>query len=213
MIDVGSGVRAKLPRASDLLNELDWLTIEYMRDNPYHFDVDFDRAAMQYGVTVDVKPTPLSLAVIFGEVLHDLRSALDHTARLLVQADHKEPELNPLWLLQVLKNTDKHRLLNVTALVGSGGAAFVPAPLDPNRATTHEQRRHLVQLVPGLRQVFDVAEDEVFKPATIAGLWGYTVGLAGPNAGYSNQLVGTGRTLAIHIAEHVLPRFGEFFHT
>lgn len=256
MNEAGRGVAAKLVRAAELLNQLDWLVVEYLRDNPYSLIVELDRAALQYKVRVDVVPTPLSFAVIFGEVLHDLRSALDHTARLLVQADGNEPvdkgrwlttfpihserpgrgvdiapgvssairdaldavqpyndaepEKNLLWRLQALNNIDKHRLLSVTALIGSGGAAFVPAPLDPERATTEEERRHIVRLIPGIEQVFDVTEDEVFDPATVAGSWAYTVGLGGTDTGFSNQLVGTGKAIAAHVAEHVLPKFGEF---
>lgn len=250
------GVAAKLIRAAQLLNELEGMTIDFMVQKPYELEVTFNRSKMQYRVEVKVSQTPDAYAVIFGEILHDIRSALDYTARLLVLSEGKkpiddepkktafpvfdrrrseapnivpglsddlravldavqpyndpDPRQNLLWRLQYLNNVDKHRLLNVTALIGSGGAAFVPAPLDPERPTTQEQRRHLVRLVPGISQVFDVTEDEVFEPATVAGMWGYTVGLGGPDAGFSDQLVGTGRELLMHVAEDVMPRFGVF---
>jgi hypothetical protein len=251
-----SGVTAKLMRAFDLLNQLDSMIFQYLLDKPYDFDVTFNRPSMQYTVVVSVKPTPNSFAVVFGEVLHDLRSALDHTARLLVQAEGKEPvdggykrttfpifksepaggvdiapglsrpvrdalaavqpynaadpEKDLLWRLHQMNNIDKHRLLHVTALSGNGGAAFVPAPLDPERPTTQEQRRHHIRLVPDTKQVFDVTEAEVFEPATVAGLWGFTVGLGGPDAGFSNQLIGVGREIGKHLAEEVLPLVGPF---
>ncbi|MFW8744877.1 hypothetical protein [Mesorhizobium japonicum] len=251
-----SGVVAKLERAGALLGELDQMAFAYLADHPFTFDVTLDRALRQYTVVVHVKETPASLAVVFGEVLHDLRSALDHTARLLVLADGKkpvdhgprktafpilekrperqvdiapgvsspirdvlglvqpfmaaEPQKDMLWRLNHLNNVDKHRLLHVTGLSGNGGAAFVPAPLDPSRATTQEQRRHVVRLVPDVPQVFEVNEDEMFEPATVAGLWGYTVGLGGPDSNWGNQLVGVGRGMLVHLAQDVLPRFGPF---
>lgn len=250
------GVVAKLVRGRDLLTELDALALEYMVGHPATFDVVPDPASNSYTVTAHVEPPPLQFAVLFGDALHNMRSALDHVARLMVIANggtphdrppratmfpiclrepkrpitvnpgigeeaqvilnslqpyrQDQPQEHPLWRLNELNNIDKHRLLNVTSLSGSGGVAFVPAPLDPTVPTTQEQRRHLVRLLPGQPQLLVVNADEMHEPAAMVGAWSFTVVLGEPDAGFKEQLVGIGRSILNFLAEEALPELAPF---
>jgi len=253
LFESAPGVAAKLSRAIEHLAALDALALAYMISDPTRFDVIPDRATNSYTVTAQIVAPPIELAVVFGDALHNLRSSLDHLARLLVLADGKSPidrghratafpilltapkdpidiapglkgearvlleevqpyrsdapAEHPLWRLHELNNVDKHRLLNITALSGAGGVAFVPAPLDPTIPTTQEQRRHKVQLIPGVPQRFDVAAEEMHDPAAMVGMWSYTVVLGEPGIGWRQQLVGTGLGIGNYITEQVIPRF------
>ncbi|MBB4140425.1 hypothetical protein [Microbacterium invictum] len=251
-----AGVVAKFIRARDLLNELDGLALEYLIAHPASFDVVPHPESNSYTVTAHVDPPPLRLAVVFGDALHNMRSVLDHLARLLVVAHggqpvdrppgatmfpihmadpgrpvtispgisdrartvltslqpflHDDPRSHPLWRLSELNNIDKHRLLHVTSLSGAGGVAFVPAPLDPTVPTTQEQRRHTVRLLPEQPQTFTVTAEEMHVPAAMAGTWSYTVVLGEPDAGFTEQLVGIGRTILTFLAEAALPELAPF---
>jgi hypothetical protein len=90
-----AGVVAKLVRARDLLDELDGLALQYMVGHPARFDVVPDAPSNSYRVTAHVDPPPLRLAVIFGDALHNMRSVLDHIARLLVIAHGGQPVDRP----------------------------------------------------------------------------------------------------------------------
>ena len=85
------GVVAKLVRGRDLLDEIDALALEYMVGHPATFDVVPDPTSNFYTVTAHVEPPPLRLAVLFGDALHNMRSALDHLARLMVIANGGTP--------------------------------------------------------------------------------------------------------------------------
>lgn len=82
---------AKMLRANVLLAEIDQLALQFMFHNRPTFDVVADRLNCRYTVTAHVPAPPLAIAVMFGEVLHNLRSSLDHVARLLVLSDGRVP--------------------------------------------------------------------------------------------------------------------------
>jgi hypothetical protein len=90
-----AGVVAKFVRARDLLNELDGLALEYMVGHPATFDVLPHPESNTYTVIAHVDPPPLRLAVVFGDALHNMRSVLDHLARLLVVAHGRQPVDRP----------------------------------------------------------------------------------------------------------------------
>lgn len=238
------------------MSELDSLTIQYLMGSPATFDVVPHPESNSYTVTAHIDPPPLQVSVIFGDALHNMRSLLDHVARLLVVANggqpvdrppgatmfpiHVErprrpvtinpgisseaqavveslqpfhspdPRQHPLWRLSELNNIDKHRLLHVTSLSGSGGVAFVPAPLDPTASTTQEQRRHTVRMVPGEPQVFEVNPDEMHVPATMAGMWSSTVVLGESLVGWDQQLLAVGISIFSYLAEEALPKLTPF---
>jgi len=82
-----SGVRAKLDRTNEQAVFLDcqWRAF---RDhaNAYRVEFEEDPEPHCYIVRLKVfKPVPLRLSVIFGEIIHNLRSALDHLVCRLVE--------------------------------------------------------------------------------------------------------------------------------
>ncbi len=92
MVNALSGVRAKLARSLELLIDLDTLMHEYLDSDP----VDLQRQIQPDGLTsvfallVTTEP-PLDLALRVGEVVHQLRSALDHLANQVVRAAGHQP--------------------------------------------------------------------------------------------------------------------------
>ena len=87
-----SGIRAKMARSLELLIDLDSLMHEYLDSDP----VDLQRQIQPDGLTsvfallVTTEP-PLDLALRVGEVVHQIRSALDHLANRLVRAAGHQP--------------------------------------------------------------------------------------------------------------------------
>lgn len=80
------GVELRVLRAREHLQELDKHIQDYLVSKPYRLTVQPDAALSVYRITVHHTPPPLELAAIVGDVLHNLRSALDHLARQLVLA-------------------------------------------------------------------------------------------------------------------------------
>ena len=157
------GPRAKVAGANEQANALNKLIQRFFKDNPRAtgFDLDPDAGEGLMWVEIGNQP-PLRWSVIIGEIIHDLRSALDHLAwqlginnlrgrdphdrtefPIFLDATGKDgfgkkgrPKIrdlgpnsrafieglqpfdrpdDPLWILQTMSNTDKHRIphLNV----------------------------------------------------------------------------------------------------
>jgi len=85
MGDPLSGVEAKRARATDHLNTLFDATREFIESEPYVVTEKFDaeRNRFIYNVAARRDP-PESIGVILGDVVHNLRSALDHLVWQLV---------------------------------------------------------------------------------------------------------------------------------
>ncbi|HEX2858712.1 MAG TPA: hypothetical protein VHP58_00680 [Alphaproteobacteria bacterium] len=74
------GCWAKLERAKSTVAELEKSITDYLKPGSPHFTITsghFNQFT-EFGYTVAGKPLPLSFAVMAGEVLHHLRSALDY---------------------------------------------------------------------------------------------------------------------------------------
>ena len=86
------GVDLKLARARYFLQELDRANNAYLSTTEYKMDVVTHATDSSYTVTV-VSPAPPSqaLAPVFGDLVHNLRSALDYLARQLVIASGGKP--------------------------------------------------------------------------------------------------------------------------
>ena len=81
-----SSSRAKLARALDLLKVLEADAVDAVRSGKgYAFVGDLDEESGWYTVKVLTEPAP-TLSVIFGEFIHDIRSALDYIVSALVVA-------------------------------------------------------------------------------------------------------------------------------
>ncbi len=80
-------IHDRLRRADEHLEEVKALLRAYYREQPYNITGEFDPDAAQirYAFGEVNAPPPVRVATIGGEVLHNLRSALDHLAWELVE--------------------------------------------------------------------------------------------------------------------------------
>jgi hypothetical protein len=85
MTDHLIGCRAKIERAKKDVGDLQIAVEAFFKTNPYVIGTkrDPNTRRLLYHLT-SVKDTPPMLAVITGDILHDLRSVLDHLAHQLV---------------------------------------------------------------------------------------------------------------------------------
>lgn len=83
----------KIERAAELLTELDQKASAFFGSKPFliHSQVDGSSGDRIFVVEVRQEP-PLSLSVIAGEVVHELRSSLDHLVWQLVIANGNTPD-------------------------------------------------------------------------------------------------------------------------
>jgi len=86
------GVDAKLGRALEHLLSLDNQMHEYLDSNPIGVQrqLQQDAKTSVFALVIERSP-PLELAVLAGEVVHQLRSALDHLANQLVRVAGNTP--------------------------------------------------------------------------------------------------------------------------
>lgn len=86
-----NGVAAKLDRAVEHLAQLEEYLLSGASFDPVAEEVITDRSSCSYLVTVRQQTPPLRVAAVFGDILHNLRSALDYLARDLVIANGLKP--------------------------------------------------------------------------------------------------------------------------
>jgi hypothetical protein len=84
------GISAKLHRAVELLDVVEQEYSEYLASQPYTalHDVKPTGSRIITRLVIE-KPVPARLSVLFGEVAHQARSALDHFACRLLEARGK----------------------------------------------------------------------------------------------------------------------------
>lgn len=83
--DPFAGIRLKLSRAADQIKAFNTDVKIWGDDKPYRPDYKFDRSTDVITIFVDVVAAPKpEWGVIIGEIIHDLRSALDHVVWELV---------------------------------------------------------------------------------------------------------------------------------
>ncbi len=86
------GARAKLDRAREQLNALSAEIGTFLNGEPFASFVDIDDERREIAVGIEVRQKPsLAISVVIGEILHDLRSALDHALWQLVIHDGALP--------------------------------------------------------------------------------------------------------------------------
>ncbi|MEV8147358.1 hypothetical protein AB0O52_04310 [Arthrobacter sp. NPDC080073] len=78
------GPALKMQRALRHLEETRQQILEYLQSDPYQISVETDMSTSSYLVTASHVPPPQRIALSFGDFLHNLRSALDHLARIMV---------------------------------------------------------------------------------------------------------------------------------
>ena len=91
MIDL-TGIALKLLRADAHREELKSLIDAFFDSNPYEFYSQFDRQASAWLIRVKVleEPPPM-LGIIVGDIVHNIRSALDHLACQFVLHSGNQP--------------------------------------------------------------------------------------------------------------------------
>jgi hypothetical protein len=84
-----SGAREKVSRALEQFNSLEAEVGPWIAGQPHQFRVDFKAETQRWTNSVENfgEEPPLRFAVIIGEIVHDLRSALDHLIWQLVAAN------------------------------------------------------------------------------------------------------------------------------
>jgi len=92
MLANASGVRAKIRRAEKHLRELENALDAYFAENPYGLGARGDnRTGISTFYITQVADIPDDIRVIIGDVVHNLRSALDHLAWQLVISAGNRP--------------------------------------------------------------------------------------------------------------------------
>jgi hypothetical protein len=94
-----SQITSKIKRAKDHIADLDTEIRRFFDTNPYKVGTKRDPESRKliYYLT-GVQPTPESLAVIGGDAVQNLMSALDHLAYQLVLSDTGDKPPNPNWI-------------------------------------------------------------------------------------------------------------------
>lgn len=94
------GVRAKIERAKHHISDLEGQIVAFRGTNPYALRSDYDPQTGERVFRAVVRAEiPISFAVIAGEAAHHLRSALDHLAWQLVEANGGTPDWNTCFPL------------------------------------------------------------------------------------------------------------------
>jgi hypothetical protein len=96
-----AGIEAKLDRAEEQLDAQDREWVEWREnEKPWGADCEvWKDGKLLIFIFKQLKPVPLRFGVIAGEVIHDMRSALDHLATYLVELHGAKPTLNTAWPL------------------------------------------------------------------------------------------------------------------
>ncbi len=86
------GVRQKVKRAGMHLDELKLGLKAFMDSDPFSISLDFETEPEKVTVQIlKANAVPAELLPVIGDVIHNLRSALDHLSYALVKVTGKEP--------------------------------------------------------------------------------------------------------------------------
>lgn len=120
-----AGSEAKLARAIEHLEPLEHQCERFLKTKPYSVSAEFEPAAREYIVRFRIrKAMPLATAVIVGEVIHDLRSALEHVVwslaatRAVNVAAPWEPRTRERIAFPVAKTGDAFNNASVRPFIG-----------------------------------------------------------------------------------------------
>src|SRR5206468_1285965 len=93
------GWAAKLARSSELLGQLQEDIAAFVNSTPYALSEQVRDDEVLYELRLTREP-PLELAVVAGELAHDVRSALDHLAWDLVERNGANPTRDTSFPIQ-----------------------------------------------------------------------------------------------------------------
>ncbi len=89
------GCQLKLDRAYEHMESLNRAMQGFLGRRPYELWKHFDRQTNEYFVFMRLRDTPpVKWSIVIGDIVHNLRSALDHLAWQLVKANGKKPDRN-----------------------------------------------------------------------------------------------------------------------
>jgi len=92
-----AGVHEKLKRAEESIHDLNSLIVAFLKERPEGgFSDDKQKAAKELADFHAKRVIPLRFGVIAGEVIHHLRSSLEHIAWTLSSAEHQRK--HPKWI-------------------------------------------------------------------------------------------------------------------
>ena len=120
-----TGPEAKLDRAVEHLEPLERECERFLKTKPYSVSAQFEPQTREYIVHFSIrKSMPLSAAVIVGEVIHDLRSALEHLVWSLAASSAEdaaalwEPRIRERITFPVAKSPDAFESASVRPYIG-----------------------------------------------------------------------------------------------
>lgn len=126
------GCRAKLARAEELWDEV-WASLNgFLEQGPYQSEGAFDPNSSEWVVRFRVlEEPPLKWGVLIGDVVHNLRSALDHLAWQLVLRNGGEPS----WRTQFPIYADENSYLRA-----NGGQAQIAGMSEEDKNRIEERQ-------------------------------------------------------------------------
>jgi len=137
-----TGVWAKLDRAVENLSQFNAGVQSFVNLKPYRGVVHFDSQTGEHVMVVFVhRHVPLTLSVIAGDCLHDLRSALDHLAFQMVLRHHgpitdSEERQIEFPIHATLEGFNNSRKTQATLNLMSDGMRAAVKQVQPFQATT-----------------------------------------------------------------------------
>lgn len=151
-----AGVIEKIHRVDELTQDLEQLCLNYsmydvsneliLRQNR---SIVPDRELNAYRITMELPPVPLRIAVLFGEIMHHLRSCLDHVAHVLVWSSGKQPREGAGGTAFPVRQTLDKGPARVQPAVWDEAASFVESiqPYsDPERRGTEHPLQQITDL-------------------------------------------------------------------
>ena len=84
---------AKIVRAEESIKNLDAEITQYLASDPkpYRIVGELHNDDREYGFTAYSDPVPLRFSIIAGEIVHHLRSALDHVIWAMATRNNRNP--------------------------------------------------------------------------------------------------------------------------
>lgn len=155
------GSHAKLDRAREHLNAFAEASHDYFHPRPFNVRKVHDPESGWYGfVPVDLRPLPLRIGVVLGDLVHNLRSALDHLVWQAVVRNGREPGVRHQFPIcdeeENWESTRADRLRGVAAEDVEGirkaqpfTVVLKPAPLTRLRQISNRDKHHVVTPIVG----------------------------------------------------------------
>jgi hypothetical protein len=127
------GSRARIERAGDHLETLDSVLSRFVRDGGFRFASEHDPETDEYILRVYSNrqppvPPPASAAVIVGDVLNNLRSALDYIIWQLAESPSRKNQFPICDTPELFKQKSKRYLFSVPSKHWAKIEAYQPYP-------------------------------------------------------------------------------------